>query len=100
MNNIYLIAEIGVNHEANLKNAYKHIVSAKKGGAQAIKLQCYKAEKIVSGYAKAYWDKKVEKENSQLKLYKKYDGLNEAEYYKIYKFCKKIKPRKFGRSQI
>ena len=91
MNNIYFIAEIGVNHEAKLNNAYKHILLAKKGGAQAIKLQSYKAEKIVSKYAKAYWDKSEEKENNQLKLYKKYDGFNDEEYLKIYKFCKKIK---------
>ena len=51
MKNIYFIAEIGVNHEAKLNNAYKHILLAKKGGAQAIKLQSYKAEKIVSKYA-------------------------------------------------
>ena len=91
MDNIYFIAEIGVNHEANLKKAYRHILFAKKGGAQAIKLQSYKAEKIVSKYAKAYWDKNEENENSQLKLYKKYDGFNEKEYSKIYKYCKKIK---------
>ena len=91
MKDIYFIAEIGVNHEANLQKAYDHIISAKKGGAQAIKLQSYKAEKIVSKHAKAYWDKKEEKENSQLKLYKRYDGFNEDDYYKIYKFCKKIK---------
>ena len=91
MNNIYFIAEIGVNHEADLKNAYKHILLAKRGGAQAVKLQSYKAEKIVSKHAKAYWDKAEEKENSQLKLYKKYDGFNESDYMKIFNYCKKIK---------
>ena len=54
---MYLIAEIGVNHEANLKKAFKCIKDAKDGGAQAVKLQCYKAEKIASKYAGAYWDK-------------------------------------------
>jgi len=91
MKNIYFIAEIGVNHEADIKNAYKHILLAKKGGAQAVKLQSYKAEKIVSKHAKAYWDKAEEKENSQLKLYKKYDGFNDSDYMKIYDYCKKIK---------
>ena len=42
---MYFIAEIGVNHEAKLSNAYKCIRDAKHGGAHAIKLQCYKAEK-------------------------------------------------------
>ncbi|MDC3053354.1 N-acetylneuraminate synthase family protein [Candidatus Pelagibacter sp.] len=91
MNGIYFIAEIGVNHEAKIESAFKHIIAAKKGGAQAIKLQVYKAEKIVSKYAKAYWDKSVEKEDSQMKLYKKLDKFELSDYEKIYKFCKKIK---------
>ena len=81
--NIYFIAEIGVNHEANLQLAKKIISDAKQGGANAIKLQCYKAEKIASRYARSYWDKKEESETSQLKLYKKFDGFNSSEYIKI-----------------
>ncbi len=88
---MYLIAEIGVNHEANLKKAFKCIKDAKDGGAQAVKLQCYKAEKIASKYAGAYWDKKEEKENSQLKLYKKFDKFEFKHYEKIVQYCKKIK---------
>lgn len=88
---MYFIAEIGVNHEANLKKAFKCIKDAKEGGAQAVKLQCYKAEKIASKYAGAYWDKKEEKENSQLKLYKKFDKFEYKDYTKIINYCKKIK---------
>ncbi len=91
MKDVYFIAEIGVNHEAKINNAFQHIREAKQGGAQAIKLQVYKAEKIVSKYAKSYWDKSAEKEESQLKLYKKLDGFNFDDYNKIYKYCKKIK---------
>lgn len=87
----YFIAEIGVNHEANIKLAKQLIKDAKNGGAHAIKLQCYKAEKLASRYAKAYWDKKEEKENNQLKLYKRYDKFNEKDYTELYKYCKKIK---------
>ena len=88
---MYFIAEIGVNHEANLKKAFRCIKDAKDGGAQAVKLQCYKAEKLASKYAGAYWDKKEEKENSQLKLYKKFDKFNFEDYQKIINYCKKIK---------
>ena len=69
----YFIAEIGVNHESNINLAKKIILDAKKGGAHAVKLQCYKAEKIASKYAKSYWDKSAEKEESQIKLYKRFD---------------------------
>lgn len=89
--NIYFIAEIGVNHEANLNLAFKCIKQAKEGGASAVKFQCYKAEKIASRFAGSYWDKNQEKEGSQLKLYKKLDKFNFADYQKIFEFCKKIK---------
>ena len=89
--NPYFIAEIGVNHEAKIKLAKKLIKDAKDGGANAIKLQCYKAEKIASKYAKAYWDKKEEIENNQLKLYKRFDKFNEKDYLNLFKYCKKIK---------
>ena len=62
-----------------------------KKGEPSYKLQVYKAEKIVSKYAKSYWDKSVEKEESQLKLYRKLDGFNFKDYNKIYNYCKKIK---------
>ena len=88
---MYFIAEIGVNHEANLKKAFKCIKDAKEGGAQAVKFQCYKAEKIASKYAGAYWDKKEESENSQLKLYKKFDKFGFKDYEKIISYCKKLK---------
>ncbi len=88
---MYFIAEIGVNHEADLKKAFKCIKDAKDGGAQAVKFQCYKAEKLASKYAGAYWDKKEEKENSQLKLYKKFDKFNQNDYLKIISYCKKLK---------
>ena len=87
----YFIAEIGVNHEANLKLAKKIIKDAKSSGANAVKLQSYKAEKLTSKYARSYWDKKAEKENNQLKLYKKYDKFGYKEYLKIIDYCKKIK---------
>lgn len=87
---MYFIAEIGVNHEANLKKAFKCIKDAKEGGAQAVKLQCYKAEKIASKYAGAYWDKKEESENSQLKLYKRFDKFEFKDYDKIISYCKRL----------
>ena len=90
-NRPYFIAEIGVNHEAKISLAKKIILDAKQGGAHAIKLQSYKAEKLASKYAKAYWDKKEEKEENQLKLYKRFDGFNDKDYLHLIRYCKKIK---------
>ncbi len=42
----YLIAEIGVNHNNNLRLAKKMIFLAKKSGANAVKFQTFKASKL------------------------------------------------------
>ena len=42
----FFIAEVGVNHEGSIFNAKKLIDAAVEGGANAVKFQTYKAEKI------------------------------------------------------
>ena len=86
----YIIAEIGVNHGCDIDLAKKQIFLAKKGGANAVKFQTYKAEKITSKFSNAYWDKKEEKTKSQYELFKKYDLFNEREYIELSKYAKKI----------
>ncbi len=44
-NRVYIIAEIGINHNGNFELAKKLIESAKKAGADAVKFQTYSAEK-------------------------------------------------------
>ena len=46
--NIFLIAEIGNNHEGNFKLAKKLIFLAKKNGADAVKFQFIKPEKLIN----------------------------------------------------
>lgn len=87
----YLIAEAGVNHEGSLKKAFKLIELAKKGGADAIKFQTYKAEKLVIKNSPAYWDTKKEKTKNQFDLFKKYDFFEKEDYVKLYRHCKKKK---------
>ena len=88
-NSYYIIAEIGVNHEGSLERAKKLILSAKNGGADCVKFQTYKAEKLASKNSPSYWDLSKEKTDSQFKLFKKYDGFNKSDYIELYKFCKK-----------
>ena len=75
-----VIAEAGVNHNCNLKLAKKYIDYAKLAGADAIKFQTYKANKIVSENSPAYWDLSKEKTKSQYLLFKKYDKFNFSDY--------------------
>jgi len=85
----FMIAEIGVNHEGNIDNAYKMIDECKKNNITAVKFQTYKAEKIAAVNSKAYWDTNFESSTSQFKLFKKYDNFNESDYEKIANYCYK-----------
>ncbi|SMF75708.1 N-acetylneuraminate synthase family protein [Pseudobacteriovorax antillogorgiicola] len=87
--NPYIIAEAGVNHEGDLDLAKRLVDEAKLGGADAIKFQTYKAEKIASINSPAYWDLKKERTESQFELFKKYDGFGECEYQELAKYCAK-----------
>tara|TARA_B100000886_G_C20412356_1_gene487671 strand:+ start:313 stop:1356 length:1044 start_codon:yes stop_codon:yes gene_type:complete len=65
----YVIAEIGINHNGDLTLAKKMILSAKKSGANCVKFQSFKADKLISKYApKANYQKKYKK--TQLELIK------------------------------
>ena len=44
---VYIIAEAGVNHNGSLETAYQLIDVAKKSGANAIKFQTFKSEKVI-----------------------------------------------------
>lgn len=87
----YIIAELGVNHECSINIAKRMVVEAKKGGANAVKFQAYKAEKIASKNSPAYWDIKKENTKNQYDLFKKYDRFNENDFKLLSKFCKKNK---------
>ena len=48
MNRTYIIAEAGVNHNGRLDLALELVNSAKESGADCIKFQTFKAEKLVT----------------------------------------------------
>lgn len=52
MNKVFIIAEAGVNHNGNIDLAKQLIDKAAKAGADAIKFQSFKAEKLVTKNAK------------------------------------------------
>ena len=66
----YFIAEIGVNHENSIKKAKKLIRIAKQSGADGVKFQSYKAEKIACKDSPYYWDFKKIPISTQFKLLK------------------------------
>lgn len=85
----YIIAEAGVNHEGNIHLAKRLIDETKDGGANAIKFQTYKAEKIASKESPVYWDTSKETTKSQFELFKKYDKFWKKEFKELKKHCDK-----------
>jgi N,N'-diacetyllegionaminate synthase len=86
----FIIAEAGVNHNGSIEIAKKLIDIAKEAGADAIKFQTFKAEKLVSRVApKAEYQKgTTDKEESQLNMLKKLE-LDAVAHRELIKYCKK-----------
>lgn len=87
LNSIFVIAEIGVNHEGDFNSAKKLIDAAAEGGADAVKFQTYKAETLAVKNSPAYWDLKQEATENQYDLFRKYDNFNLEEYAKLKLYC-------------
>jgi sialic acid synthase SpsE len=86
----YIIAEAGVNHEGSMDLAKRLIVEAKEGGADAIKFQTYKADTIASKHSPSYWDLSKEPTTSQHELFKKYDKFWKKEFEELKKECDRV----------
>ena len=84
----YIIAEIGVNHEGSLDLAKLLIDKAVEGGANAVKFQTYKANKIAVRDSPYYWDLNEEPTKSQFDLFKKYDVFDYDDYEKLAAYSK------------
>ena len=66
----FVIAEIGANHNGDLNTAKKLIDKAAEASVNAVKFQTYKAEKLVTNKAVAFWGKE---KISQMEYYKRLD---------------------------
>ena len=88
-NRIYIIAEIGVNHNGSLKIAKEMILQSKKCGADAVKFQTYKTENICDITAdKATYQKKSSKEKTQFDMLKKYE-LSYSDFFNLKSYAQK-----------
>ncbi len=87
----YVIAEAGVNHNGSLARAKDLIKKAAQSGADAIKFQTYKADKLVTKAAPRFWDWAGEKKKkgTQHDSYSLLDGFPMAYYPTLIKECKK-----------
>lgn len=87
-NQIYIIAEAGVNHNGMKKQAMDMVDYAKKSGADAIKFQTFQADQLVTrSAAKAEYQKSyLNKDSSQYQMLKKLE-LSRKDFIDIYDYC-------------
>jgi N-acetylneuraminate synthase/N,N'-diacetyllegionaminate synthase len=88
-NKVIIIAEAGVNHNGNFENAKKLIQAASNAGADYVKFQTFKADKLVSIDAqKAEYQKVNLKggEDTQYEMLKKLE-MSEDWHYELIKYA-------------
>ncbi|GAB6076187.1 N-acetylneuraminate synthase [Desulfurobacterium crinifex] len=85
----FIIAEAGVNHNGSLELAKRLVDIAVEAGANAVKFQTFKAEAVISRFAKKadYQVKTTGSEESQLEMVKKLE-LAYDEFDILYSYCK------------
>jgi N,N'-diacetyllegionaminate synthase len=88
MNKTFIIAEAGVNHNGSLEMAFQLIDVAAAAGADAVKFQTFKAEKVIAVNApKAVYQKKTTgSDESQLEMVKKLE-LDEKAHAMLNRYC-------------
>jgi len=87
-----IIAEIGINHNGSIKDLFKLIDSAKKAGADFVKIQTYLIENVMKKEISLapYQKLNIKKNIKIFNLLKKYQ-ISFKDHYKILKYCNKKK---------
>lgn len=84
----FIIAEAGVNHNGDMELAKKLIDAAVEAGADAVKFQTFKAEKLVTKTAEKaeYQIKNTKDAGSQYEMLKKLE-LSYEDHVELYRYC-------------
>ena len=90
-NNVFIIAEAGINHNGEIKLARKMIDVAHSAGADCIKFQTFKAEEFVSDPKQTYTYKSQGREitESMLEMFKRYQ-FSGKDWQEIIAYCRKV----------
>ena len=87
-----VIAEAGVNHLGRFDYAKKLIEGAKEAGADIIKFQTYKANRLTTKNAPRFWswDGELDGNGSQFDSYSKLDSFGLDEYRELKNICDQV----------
>jgi len=84
----FVILEAGVNHNGSVDRAKELIIKAAKAGADAIKFQTYKADKLVTKTAPKFWNWEGDKDKkTQYDAYADLDGFPMGAYSALMEVC-------------
>lgn len=91
MNKVYIVAEIGCNHNGDKELARKMVLKAKECGVDAVKFQTFKAVSLISEFApKAEYQKHTTgTEESQLEMTKKLE-LSQEDFLELRDYAIKL----------
>jgi len=91
MNPVYIVAEIGCNHNGDKELARKMVLEAKKCGVDAVKFQTFKADALISKFApKAEYQKVTTGTNdSQLDMTRKLE-LPQEDYLELRDYARNL----------
>lgn len=87
---VFIIAEVGINHQGNVAIAKKMIDAAVAAGADAVKFQAFKADEFISDKRKTYSYKSRGKKvtESMYKMFKRLE-LSERDFRELSAYCRK-----------
>ena len=91
MQKVLIIAEAGVNHNGNIRLAKEMVNTAYDAGADIIKFQTFKAEKVISQFApKAdYQLITTGKDESQLEMARKFE-MSFKDFRELFDYCNEV----------
>lgn len=86
---VFIIAEVGINHNGDLDTAKKMIDVAKECDVDCVKFQTFKADEFVSDPTQTYTYQSQGQDitESMLKMFQRYE-FNDEDWIEIIKYCK------------